>query len=36
MLFNKILAKKVDQNEYLLVFQIDSVINVTKIGETKI
>ena len=36
MLFNKILAKKVDQNEYLLVFQIDGVINVTKIGETKI
>ena len=36
MLFNKILAKNVDQNEYLLVFQIDNVINVTKIGETKI
>ena len=35
-LFNKFLAKKVDQNENLLVFQIDSVINVTKNGETKI
>ena len=35
-LFNKSLAKKVDQNENLLVFQIDSVINVTKKGETKI
>ena len=30
------MAKKVNQNENLLVFQIDSVINVTKIGETKI
>ena len=35
-LFNKFLAKKVNQNENLLVFQIDSVINVTKNGETKI
>ena len=35
-LFNKFLAKKVDQNENLLVFQIDCVINVTKNGETKI
>ena len=35
-LFNKSLAKKADQNENLLVFQIDSVINVTKNGETKI
>ena len=34
--FNKFLAKKVNQNENLLVFQIDSVINVTKNGETKI
>ena len=31
-LFNEFLAKKVDQNENLLVFQIDSVINVTKNG----
>ena len=35
-LFNKVVAKKVDQNENLLVFQIDSVINITKDGETKI
>ena len=35
-LFNKFLTKKVDQNKNLLVFQIDSVINVTKNGETKI
>ena len=35
-LFNKFLAKKVCQNENLLVFQIDSVVNVTKNGETKI
>ena len=35
-LFNKFLAKKVDQNENVLIFQIDSVINVTKNGETKI
>ena len=34
-LFNKFLAKRVDQDENLLVFQ-DSVINVTKSGETKI
>ena len=30
------MAKKVNQNENSLVFQIDSVINVTKNGETKI
>ena len=35
-LFNILLAKKVNQNENLLVFQIDSVVSVTKIGETKI
>ena len=35
-LFNKFLAKRVDQNENSLVFQIVSVINVTKNGETKI
>ena len=35
-LFNKFLAKKVDQNENSLVFQIKSVINVPKNGETKI
>ena len=35
-LFNKFLAKKVDQNENSVVFQMDSVINVTKNGETKI
>ena len=35
-LFNKFLAKKVDQIENLLVFQTGSVINVTKNGETKI
>ena len=35
-LVNKFLAKNVDQNENLLVFEIDSVINVTKNGETKI
>ena len=35
-LFNSFLAKKVNQNENLLVFQIDSVISVTKNGETKI
>ena len=34
-LFNKFLGKKVDQNENSVVFQIDSVINVTKNGETK-
>ena len=34
--FNKFLAKKVNQNEDLLVFQIGSVRNVTKNGETKI
>ena len=35
-LFNKFLAKKVDQNENSLLFQIGSAINVTKNGETKI
>ena len=35
-LFNKFLAKKVNQNEDLLVFQKNSVINVTENGETKI
>ena len=35
-LLNEYLAKKVNQNEHLLVFQIDSVINVTKNSGTKI
>ena len=35
-LFNKFLAKRVNLNNASLVFQIDSVINVTKNGETKI
>ena len=35
-LFNKFLAKKVDQNENSLVFQIGSVINITKNSEIKI
>ena len=35
-LFNKFLAKKVNENENLSVLQTDSVINVTKNGETKI
>ena len=35
-LFNKFLGKKVDQNENSAVFQIDSVINVTKSGQSKI
>ena len=35
-LFNNFLAKKVNQNENSLVFQIDSVINVTKNSGTKI
>ena len=30
------MAKKISQNENSLVFQIGSVINVTKNGETKI
>ena len=30
------MAKKANQNENSLVFQIDSVINVTKNGETKV
>ena len=35
-LFNKFLAKRAYQNNGSLVFQIDSVMNVTKNGETKI
>ena len=35
-LFHKFLAKMIDENENSLVFQIDSVINVTKNSETKI
>ena len=35
-LFNKLLAKRVNQINTSLVFQIDSVIKVTKNGETKI
>ena len=35
-LFNKFLARKFDQNENFLVFQIGSVINVTRNGEAKI
>ena len=35
-LFNKFLAKMCDQNQNSLVFQIDSVINVTKSNETNI
>ena len=35
-LSRKFLAKKVNQNENSLVFQIDSVINVTKNSVTKI
>ena len=35
-LLNKFLAKKVDHDQNLLVFQLDSVINVTKNSETKI
>ena len=35
-LFKKILAKRVDGNNNYLVFKIDSVINSTKNGETKI
>ena len=35
-LFNTFLAKKFDENQNSLVFQIDSVINVTKSNETKI
>ena len=35
-LFNKFLAKNTNQNKNSLVFQIGSVINVTKNGETKI
>ena len=35
-LFSKFLAKRADQNNDSLVFQIDSMINVTKNGETKI
>ena len=35
-LLNKFLAKRVEQSNNSLVFQIRSVINVTKNGETKI
>ena len=35
-LFNKFLAKRVDTGDNSLIFQIDSVINVTKNDETKI
>ena len=35
-LFNKFLAKRVEQNNNLIVFQIDSMTNVTKNCETKI
>ena len=34
-LFNEFLAKKVDQNENLSVFQIDSVINCKKLVKLK-
>ena len=33
---NKFLAKRVEQNNNSLVFQIDSLINITKNCETKI
>ena len=33
--FNRFLARKVSQDEHLLVFKINSVINVTKNSETK-
>ena len=35
-LFDKFLAKKLNQNRNSLVFQIDSVVKVTKNGETNI
>ena len=35
-LFNKFLAKRVEQNNNSLVFQIDSATNITKNGEIKI
>ena len=34
-LLNKFLAKRVEQNNKLLIFKIDSVIKVSKNGETK-
>ena len=34
-LFNKFLAKRVDTADNFLIFKIDSMINVTKYGETK-
>ena len=34
-LFNKFLAKRVDIADNFLIFKIDSMINVTKYGETK-
>ena len=35
-LFDKFLAKKLNENRNSLVFQIDSVVKVTKNGETNI
>ena len=35
-MLNKFLAKRVKQNNNSLVFKIDRVINISKIGETKI
>ena len=35
-LFNKFLAKRVDENNNFLVFKIDTVINTMKISESKI
>ena len=35
-LFNKLLAQRVDTGDNSLIFQIDSVINITKNSETKI
>ena len=35
-LFNKFLAQRVDTGDNSLIFQIDSVINITKNSETKI
>ena len=35
-LFNEFLAKRVEQNNNLLVFQVDIVVKVTKNGGTKI
>ena len=35
-LSNKFLAKRVSQEDHSLVFEIDSIINTTKNGETKV